>query len=182
VTDPAAAQRYAEAFVNLLEKQGRLAEGLQGLGRVADVAAASADLRRFLGSPRIPGDRKLALLKKVFAASISPEIEGLLDLLIRWGRIDQLEEVARQAVEIAEAHRGVTRGTVTTAHPISSRETEAVAQAVGRRLGRQVVLERAVDPALLGGVQVAVGTVLFDGSLRRRLEDVSKELKQAKVS
>ena len=71
---------------------------------------------------------------------------------------------------------------MTTAHPISSAETALLAQAVGKAMGKQVILERRVDPGLLGGVSVAVGGVLLDGSVRAQLKRVKEQLKAAKVA
>ncbi len=180
--DRGAARRYAEAFVGLLEKAGRIQPALEELKFVSETYADSADLRRFLGSPEIAPEEKERLLSRLLTDRVSPEVERLVDLALRWDRIDHLPAIAQEAAAAAEARQGILRGTVTTAHPISSAEAQALAKAVGKRLGKQVVLERQVDPRLLGGARMAAGSLLLDGSVANHLERIREHLLEAKVT
>lgn len=180
--DRGAARRYAEAFVNVLEKNQRLEPGLVELKAVSGTYAQSKSLQRFLGSPEIAPEDKEGLLSRLWSGAVGQETLSLLRLLLRWDRIDHLPVLMEEAVKAAEQRQGILRGTVTTAHPISSAEVDQVAQAVGRRMGKQVMLERRVDPALLGGARVAVGSTLLDGSVRTQLARVREQLLGAKVN
>lgn len=182
VMDSAVARRYAEALVNALESNHRIEAGLKELEWAAGVYSGSKDLERFLGSPEIGEGEKRRLLSRLLSDTIGPEVMSLIHLLLRWDRIEQLPAVAIQAKDIAEIRQGVAHGTVTTAHPISSVETEKLAQAAGSLLKKRVILERQVDAGLLGGVRIAVGTVLLDGSVQSRLKELREELKAAKVT
>jgi len=176
------ARRYAEAYVNALEKAGRLEAGLKELKAVAQVYMGSEDLKHFLGSPEISTEEKKALLEKLFSDSVGPQGMGLIQLLLRWDRTELLGFIGQEIEAIAQAHQGIVHGTVATVRPISSEETETIARMVGKRLGKQVILERQVKPELLGGVQVTVGTTLLDGSVQRRLRNVSETFKNIKVN
>ncbi len=176
------ARRYAEAFVNTLEASNRLDAGLEELKSVSAIYSSSKQFQRFLGSPEIGTEDKTRVLGQVCAESVGTEIEALLDLLLRWDRIDQLPVVYSQAVNEVELRRGIYRGTVTTAHPVSSAEVERLNQAVGKALGKKVILERQVNPSLLGGAQIAIGTNLLDGSVSSRLKELSRQLKGIKVA
>ena len=175
------ARRYAEAFVNTLEASNRLDAGLEELKSVSAIYSSSKQFQRFLGSPEIANEDKIRLLGQV-CADIGTETRALLDLLLRWDRVDQLPAVYSQAVKVAELRRGIYRGTVTTAHPVSSAEVERLNQAVGKALGKKVILERQVNPSLLGGAQIAIGTNLLDGSVSSRLKELSRQLKGIKVA
>ena len=178
----AVAHRYAEALVNALEAAHRTEVGLKELGWVASVYSGSRDLERFLGSPEIGQEEKWRLLNRLFSDTVGPEVMGLIHLLLRWDRIDHLPAVADDAKAVAEIRQGVAHGTVTTAHPISSVETEKLARAVGSLLKKQVILERQVDAGLLGGVRIVVGTILLDGSVLSSLSQLREELKATKVA
>ena len=195
--DRAAARRYAEAFVNALEKTGRLEPGMEELRVAARTYAQSKGLQRFLGSPEIAPEDKQSLLGRLWSGApggvsgavsssgshaAGQEMLSLLRLLLRWDRIDHLPAVMEEAEKSAEARQGILRGTVTTAHPISSAEVDQVAQAVGRKMGKRVLLERRVEPELLGGARVAVGSTLLDGSVRTQLAQVREQLLGAKVN
>jgi F-type H+-transporting ATPase subunit delta len=174
------ARRYAEAFVNTLEAANRLEPGLEELKSVSAVYSSSRQFQRFLGSPEIAPEDKTRLLGQV-CIDIGTETRALLDLLLRWDRIDQLPVVYTQAVKVAELRRGIYRGTVTTAHPVSSAEVERLSQAVGKAIGKKVILERQINPAVLGGAQIAIGTNLLDGSVSSRLKELSRQLKGTKI-
>ena len=182
MVDRTVARRYAEAFVNALEASGRLETGLGELDQIGRVYGQSRPLRRFLGSPEIGPGEKERLLDRVLAAGCSPETRGLLRLLLKKGRMEQLPAVHDEAKEVSERRQGVVRGFVATAHPVSSGETDRLAQAVGKAMGKRVILERQVDPSLIGGVRVTVGSTLLDGSVRTQLEKVREQLKAAKVN
>ena len=182
MVDRGAARRYAEAFVNALEKTGRLEPGMEELRGVARTYAQSKDLQRFLGSPEIAPKDKEGLLGRIWSGAAGQETLSLLRLLLRWDRIDHLLVLMEEAEKAAEQRQGILRGTVTTAHPISSAEVDQVAQAVGRKMGKRVLLERRVEPALLGGARVAVGSTLLDGSVRTQLAQVREQLLGAKVN
>ena len=182
LTDGVVARRYAEALVNALESNHRIEAGLKELEWVAGVYSGSKDLERFLGSPGIAEEEKRRLLNRFLNDTIGPEVMSLIHLLLRWDRIEHLPAVADQAKDVAEIRQGVAHGTVTTAHPISSVETEKLAQAAGSLLKKRVILKRQVDAGLLGGVRISIGTVLLDGSVQSRLKELREELKAAKVA
>ena len=180
--DRGVARRYAEAFVNTLENSKRLAPGLAELQGVAKTYVGSYDLQKFLGSPEIAEEEKERLLAKIWSDAVGPETMALLKLLLEWDRVDHLPAIAEEVVVVAEQRQGIVRGQVITARPISSAETQLVAKAVGSLIRKKVVLERAVDPKILGGVRVTVGTTLLDSSVQTLLEDVRNQLKAVKVA
>ncbi len=180
--DRSVARRYAEAFVNSAEAAKRLEENLRDLQGIADIYTRSKELRRFLGSPEIAPEDKTQLTQRIWADSAHEETMALLKLLLKKDRVDHLPLLAEEAAAAAERHQGILRGEATTAHAISSAETERLAGAVGQVLGKKVILERRVDPELLGGVRVRIGSTLLDGSVRTLLEEVRRQLISAKVN
>ena len=180
--DRTVARRYAEAFVNTLEKSRRLEPGLEGLKFASQTYVGSRDLQRFLGSPEIGPEEKERLLARLLSDTVGTEGMGLIDLLLKWDRVDHLPAISEEARRAAEIRQGILRGQVATARPISSSETEAIARAVGQLLGKRVLLERQVDPQLIGGVRVVVGTSILDGSIQTLLKQIREQLLAAKVS
>lgn len=182
MVDRTVSHRYAEAFVNSLGTNGRLAAGLEELDKISRLYEESKDLQRFLGSPEISPADKERTLDKAFASGVGPETMGLLRLLLKKDRVDQLPGINEEAKSVSEARQGLVRGHVATAHPISAAETDRLAQAVGNALGKKVILERQVDPSLIAGVKVSVGSTLLDGSVRSQLNKVREQLMSAKVN
>ena len=182
MVDPAVARRYAEAFVNLLQGSHQVEVGLEDLKALARTYNNSHALQRFLGSPEIGEEDKERLLSRVWSESIGAEGMSLLDLLLKWDRMDHLPAISEEAQSVVEARQGVLRGKAITAHAISSAETERLAKAVGNLLGKKVVLERHVDPQLIGGIRIVVGTAILDGSVRMRLGEIRRQLMEVKVN
>ena len=182
MADRAAARRYGEAFVGVLEKSQRVEAGLEELKFAARAYEGSKEFQRFLGSPEIGEEEKRSLLDRTFSSAVGPETMALMELVLKWGRADHLPVIAEEAVKVSEERRGILRGVVTTAHPISSAETDRLAQAVGDRLGKRVVLERQVDRNLIGGIRIAVGTTLLDGSVQGILQKIQQQMIETKVA
>ncbi len=190
MADRAVARRWAEAFVGTLEKSRRLegggsaalTTGLEELIFVAETYEGNRDLIRFLGSPEIGEEEKRSLLTRIFSSLVGPETMSFLELVLKWDRVDHLPAIAEEAVKVAEERRGTLRGIVTTAHPISSAEAQTLARAVGGRLGKRIILERRVDPQLIGGVRISAGSALLDGSVQASLQKVRRQLMTAKVA
>lgn len=182
MADRAAARRYAEAFVRAAEKGHRLEQGLEDLKGIAQTYEQSKPLRRFLGSPEIAPEEKEELTRKLWAEAAQEETMALISLLLKRDRVEELPILAEEAVAVAEERQGILRGEVTTAHAISSAETDRLGAAVGKALGKKVLLERKVDPAILGGVRVRVGSTLLDHSVRTLLGEVRQQLINAKVN
>ncbi|MBI3332921.1 MAG: ATP synthase F1 subunit delta [Candidatus Omnitrophica bacterium] len=180
--DREAARRYAEAFVNALEASSKVAPGLEGLKLASETYRSSRNFQRFLGSPEIAQEEKEKLLARLLEEPLGPEGMGLVRMLLKRDRIDHLSVIEEEAAASAQRRQGVVKGFVATAHPISSAQVQAIAAAVGRRLKKRVLLERQVDPKLLGGVRVTVGTTLIDGSVRTSLKEVRQQLIEAKVA
>jgi F-type H+-transporting ATPase subunit delta len=180
--DRSVARRYAEAFVISLESAGRVDEGLEEIRVVAATYQANRELQHFLGSPEIGNEEKQKLLKKIFGDKTGVQTMGLLELLLKRERVEYLPEVAEDASSVAELRRGVLRGYVTTARPISAAEADKVAASVGGLLKKKVLLERTVDASIIGGLRVVVGTDLLDSSVKTLLENARRHLLSVKVS
>jgi F-type H+-transporting ATPase subunit delta len=168
--DRSVARRYAEAFVNVAERSGRLDEYLEELKGVAKVYEESKALARFIGSPEIDLLPKQELIDRVWGEAVGEAVIALLKLILDRERFNHLPAIVEEAERLRDERFGVMKGTVFTAHPIAASEMEAIAQAMGRWLKKQVVLERKVDPSLLGGAQVVLGSLNLDGSVRGSLE------------
>ena len=181
MADRAVARRYAEAFVGVLEGSNRVEPGLEDLRFVVKTYSDSKDLQRFLGSPEIGDEDKGRLLTRLWSGLSGPEVNGLLQLLLKWDRIDHLPVIREEAVSVAEHRRGLLRGSVITAHPISSVEAGALVGAVENLLGKRVVLERRVDSQLIGGGRITVGTLLLDGSIQTFLHKIRQQLLESKA-
>jgi F-type H+-transporting ATPase subunit delta len=173
------ARRYAKALFGLAVEQGSVEPWSDGLVALQAAVDSSRELQDVLGNPAYgKGQRREVVRLLSRALSLDPDPTNLLLLLAERNRLGYLESIVRTFRELADAKLGRVRAQVTTAVPLDPASEKALAEKLARATKTQVLVERAVDPGLLGGVVARVGSLVFDGSVRSQLEALRRELKQ----
>jgi F-type H+-transporting ATPase subunit delta len=175
-----AAQRYAAAVFDLALTAGEVDAVDAGLTQLAKTINGDAALSRALKSPLYKSEEKAAVL-----AQIGDKI-GLPDLAKRFvgvaalnRRAGDITGMARAFAEKAAKHRGTSRVLARVAKPITKDQTLDLESAVSKSLGRTVTVEVEVDPALIGGLQLKIGSKLVDASIRTKLNNLTNIMKGA---
>jgi F-type H+-transporting ATPase subunit delta len=167
------ARRYAKALVDLAEKEGRLDDVGEELGRMVSVLLESEELRLLLLNPAVVRGLKSAMLRELTARlSLSSLVVKFLDLLLQKGRMRDLDGVFRAYRNLADALRNRVRARVRSASVLSPEEEEALKARLSEFTGKEVILEVETDPNLLGGLSTQVGSSVWDGSIRKGLENL----------
>jgi F-type H+-transporting ATPase subunit delta len=173
------ARPYASALFDLAVEQGRIdavEESLVALGRLA---AEDADFARFLRSPVIGADAKAAALEPVLARlSPDPAVANFLRVVARNGRLFALPAIIAAFRERAAKARGETSAEVTSAVPLTAAQRRALAASLKARLGKTATLTEHVDPSLIGGLIVKVGSQMIDSSLKTKLSQMKIAMKE----
>jgi F-type H+-transporting ATPase subunit delta len=173
------ARRYAKALFSLAVEKGRVeawSERLLALGKALE---AAPELHDVLQSPAYAREQKRAIVQKLAeAAKLDAEPANLLFLLGDRNRLSSLKDVVAAYGELADQELGRLRARVTSAVPLDDAAVLAIAEKLSAATKKKVLVERAVDPAILGGVVAQVGSVVYDGSLRTQLEDLRSTLKR----
>jgi len=172
-------RRYAKALFLLAVEQDQVepwAESLLALKKAVD---GSPELRQVLQNPVYTREQRHGLAAGLARAlGLGADPANLLALLADRNRLSYLAGVAETFGRLADEKLGRVRAKVTSAVPMEPAALAALEQKLAAATRAQVVLERAVDPALLGGVVAQVGSLVYDGSLRSQLEDLRRTLKQ----
>jgi F-type H+-transporting ATPase subunit delta len=173
-------ERYAQALFDLANEQGAAAAVEADLKSLKAAIADSRDLKILLASPAFGSDDKgrglAAIAEK---AKFNPTTRKFLGLLAANGRAGALAAVIAAFEALSAKARGAVSAEVTTAVPLSAAQTKGVAAALRQALGKDPEITTRVDPAILGGIRVKVGSKLFDASLRSKLESLKFALKRA---
>ena len=173
------ARRYAKALFSLAVESGRVEPWANSLEALREAVNASPDLRDVLSNPVYSKEQRRAIVEQLAAAlKLDAEPANLLFLLGDRNRLAYLAAVVDTFRELADRHLGRLRARVTSAVKLDDQAAQAIADELSRKHGAQILLDRAVDPALLGGVVAQVGSLVYDGSVRTQLEDLRKQLKQ----
>jgi len=174
------AGRYGRALFDLASEQNSVAAVEADLRSLKTALAESRDLRALVGSPAFgAADKAKGLAAIAEKAQLHPTTRKFLGLLAANGRASALSEVIRAFEALAAQARGAVSAEVTTAVPLSAAQAKGVAAALRQALGKEPEIATRVDPAILGGIRVKVGSRLFDASLRSKLDSLKFALKRA---
>jgi F-type H+-transporting ATPase subunit delta len=172
--------RYAQALFDLANEQNKVAAVEADLKSLRAAIAESRDLRVLLASPQFGAEDKRKGLAAIAAkAKFDPVTQKFLGLIAANGRASALADAIIGFENLAAAARGAVSAEVVTAVPLSSAQAKGVAAALRQALGKDPEITTRVDPSLLGGIKVKVGSRLFDASLRSKLDSLKFALKRA---
>jgi F-type H+-transporting ATPase subunit delta len=170
--------RYAAALFELASESGNVTAVEKDLEKLDQALTESADLRALIRNPEI--SRKA--LGAVFAAlgkqfKLDPLTCNFLGVLATNRRVAQLPAAIRAFQAIAAAQRGEVTADVATAHPLTDEQLGTLEQKLRAREGRTVKIRARVDPDLLGGIVVTIGSRQVDSSIRTRLNSLAQAMK-----
>lgn len=172
--------RYAQALFDLASDADHIAAVEADLNALKAMRAESTDLRRLLDSPVFDAaDRSRALNAIAERAGFQPLTRKFLGLLAANRRTSSLPAVIEGYRRLSAERRGAVAAEVVTAVPLSDAQRESLADALRQSLGKAAEVTLRVDPAILGGLKIKVGSRLFDASVKSRLDQLKFALQRA---
>jgi F-type H+-transporting ATPase subunit delta len=172
--------RYALALFELAKDESSLATVEGDLKALKAMRAESRDLATLIASPGFSAADKGAGLAAIASrAGFHDTTRKFLGLVAANGRASALPAIISAFERRAAAERGAVSAEVTTAQPLTSAQTQSLAAALRQALGKDPEIETKVDPALLGGLKVKIGSRLYDASLKSKLDQLKFALKRA---
>ena len=170
--------RYALALFELARDNNQLDSVAQSLATLKGALSESEDFRNLTASPVIGRE---AATKAVAALAPSLGLDALttnfLGVLAQARRLPQLSAAIRAFETLLSRHKGETRAEVTSAHPLTKTQVTALEKNLKTRVGRTVAVDVKVDPAILGGLVVKIGSQMIDSSIRTRLNTLAQAMK-----
>lgn len=170
--------RYALALFETAQGAKSLDEVEASLASVRAALDQSEDFRSVTTSPVVArGAATKAVLATADQLGVDPTTRSFLGVLAENRRLGELPAIIRAFRLLAARHRGEVTAEVTSAHPLDADQVAALKQQLRTRLGREVSVELAVDPQLLGGLVVRIGSQMIDSSIRTRLNALTSAMK-----
>jgi F-type H+-transporting ATPase subunit delta len=172
------AVRYAKALAGALPRDGDFDRIEVDLRETRALLKEHGELRKALVSAGIPTSRRKRVAEKIFAAiDLHPASRRLLVLLVESGAFGLLEEIHEAFGAECDERRRIVAAEVTTAVEVAPERTSEYRRSLERLTGKAVRVKTHVDPSILGGVVTRIGSQVYDGSLRGRLERLQQRLK-----
>ena len=169
---------YARALFEAAQEAGRVDDVAGDLAALASAMDAVPELRAFLRNPQIEPAGKAAVLEQL-AAGADELVRNFVRLASEKGRAGDIPEISAELEALVARAQNRLAVELTTAHELSDDEATSIVQAIEKASGRTVEATRAVDPSLIGGIVLQVGSHRADGSVRGRLERLRHELATA---
>ena len=172
------AGRYASALFDLARDERQIDAVSRSLDTLGSALLDSRDFAELVDSPVVDRDQA----GKAFAA-LAPQLgldlitSNFLGVLARNGRKGQLRPIIRLFKRIASEHRGETTAEVVTARPLNDDQVAALKSQLRSRAGREVNIDAQIDPAILGGIVVRLGSQMIDASIRTKLNRLALAMK-----
>lgn len=172
------AGRYARALFDLAIEGKALAAVESSVATLGQALVNSPALAQLTTSPVVTrADAGRAIAATATELGLDDLTTKFLGVLAQNRRLGKLADIVRAFAELTAAHRGEASATVTSAHALSADQVAAVTAKLKSRLGRDVSVSLTVDPAILGGLVVKVGSRLVDASIRTRLNTLASAMK-----
>ena len=169
---------YARALFQAAQDAGRVDAVAGDLGAIAGALDEVPELRAFLRNPQIDPAGKAEVLEKI-AADADELVRNFVRLVAEKGRAGELQEIGAELDALVAQAQNRLSVELTTAHELSDADATSIVQQIEKASGRTVEATRTVDPDLIGGIVLRIGSHLADGSVRGRLERLRQELATA---
>ena len=173
--DETIARNYAEALFELGERSGQTQRYADLIDAVAAAVETTPQVQAVLMSPRVPKSEKSRLLGAALK-DVPREFVLYLQALIKRGRQKLLGEIAAEYHTLLDVKFNRVRAGVTLARPADESLKKTIQDRLSQQLGKEVLASFSVDPEILGGTVVRVGERIHDGSTRRRMTRLRRQL------
>ena len=173
--EPTIARNYAEALFELGEQSGQTTAYAQLIDAVAGAIEMAPEVQVLLISPRVPKVAKSRLLAAALP-NAPREFVRFLQAVVQRGRQGLFREIAQEYATLVDVKFNRVRAAVTLTKEPDEALRESIRKALTEALGKEVLPTFSADPAILGGTIVRVGERIYDGSVRRRMARLRRQL------
>ncbi|HLN53175.1 MAG TPA: ATP synthase F1 subunit delta [Lentimicrobium sp.] len=167
--------RYATALYDYAAEKNRIEEVYNDVQLIADIIENSRELRLFLKSPVIFTDKKLKVLSDLFKSKVSEVTYTFIEILVRKRREEYLAGIVESFISLYREAKNIKVAEVTSATPLDAAVKERLVNKLEMQTGSKIILNEIVDPSVIGGLIVRVEGVVFDDTIRKKVQELRQE-------
>lgn len=171
-------RRYVQGVIEAAQSEGQLDGVEEALATIDGALKDNKDFCTLLFHPMISRARKKDLLRKIIGDGVPAVVTRFTDFVIEKKREQIFATVYGEFRQAADALRGIMRAKVTASSALTPDQVQRLTTQLERALSKKVIIEVKIDPALLGGIQIMIGTYILDGSITGRLGRLAKHLQE----
>jgi F-type H+-transporting ATPase subunit delta len=171
------ARRYAKALMHIGQKDGNYEAYGEELISFTSLFQQEKKLRAVLNNPTFAIPQRQAIIQEIGERlRLSTIVINLLHFIVDKNRMQSLPDITALYQELVDAVANRARVKLVTAHDLSQKKIEELAQGLQEVVGKQVMMEVETDPSLIGGVVARIGDMVYDGSIKTHLERLRETL------
>ena len=175
----AIARRYAKALLLIGKEDGQTENYREELGQFAGLIEGDNTLERAVNNPLYDVEARRKVLQiLVEKMEVSQVMDSFLNLLFEKGRLGFVGLINEFFQKQADELKGVVRANLVSANELSSETVEKIVEALSQKTGKEIILDVAQDPSLIGGIVTRIGDLVLDGSVKTQLLNMRESLKR----
>jgi F-type H+-transporting ATPase subunit delta len=179
--DRGVASRYASALLVTAKAENVMADVADSYAAVAQIMRENPALPSFLEGPQVAEDEKKQLISNLFGDKVEPVLVRFFHLLVDKNRIEFLVDIAEVFADLVESEQGIAHAMVTTAVPLADDLEQDLVTKLAALTKAKIIVEKNVDPSVIGGVSVTVGDKIIDGTVRTQLDQMREHLAKVQL-
>lgn len=170
------ARRYSAALFSIAAEENAIEEYESEVKTLCKIMEEDPEFLTILNHPRITSEEKAQIMEKVLKGRISDNLFGLFLLLAKKNREANILEILHAFLELAKEHKGIVTAVVESAVELTDSQLNEIKAKLSENLNKQVEMQAVLNKALIGGVKIRVDGRLIDGSIRKQLDEMKKNL------
>jgi len=178
--DSVIVKRYADAFAGYAAETIGIEKALEDFKNLRSIMRENSGFGEILSTLEITYTEKCHFIDKVLGEGFSEEMRQFLKLLLEKRHIDRLLDIA-EYLRITYSQSGKIEALLKTGFPLDTELIKMIKEKLEKKFQKELKFYIELDPTLLGGVQVTIGNMVIDGSVRGRLEELKEKLVAARV-
>lgn len=175
-------KRYAEALFQLAVEKDCVDKYSQQIELMYNSLVGDSEVIRALNNPQISSDVKLGILISAFKDSADDDILGLLSVVFRKNRENELTDILDTFLSKVRDYKGFVTAVVESAAKLDNSKLEEIGNKLSHKLNKQVEIEAKVVPELIGGLRITVNGQVIDSSIKSHLESMKKVLNELQLA
>ncbi len=168
---------YAQALLEIGREDGTLKELDSEMNALGGIFADNPEFVSVLNSPTVTEAEKLELIRSVFGGKISETALNFLCVLAEKNRIGYISGIAEELRRGYYEDAGIAEVTVITAAALKDEQKQRLKEKLAAMYGKSIILKEKTDPSIMGGMIVRCGDRMLDGSVKTKLENMQKQIK-----
>ena len=173
------ARRYARALLDIGKEDGQVRRCLSEVEEFSRTLEESAELREAMESAYLSRQVKRSALESLLSSTgYLPATKSFFSLLVEKGRMNILPAILVELRRLTEEYEGIERAVVTVPMALPAHQKDFLRAVLEKRTGKKILLDESVDPAVLGGMVVRVGSTVYDGSVRTQIQQIRQNLQK----